>query len=418
MIASRKLLVLDAAYSYSTVRLRSLEHSVLSRDLDGFFEHVWNVHPFVGADAESDSSQMGRLKSMAFGPRHTIIEIPVGRFDWLWWFPALNFLIGQVGLVSCLLRLARRERISAVRVGDPYYLGLVGLLIARVNRIPLVIRINANYDAIYQSIGRLAYPRLFRRRWVEKKVDRFVLQRADLVIGANAMALEYALSNGARPLRASVVRYGSLIDPLHFEDPRKRGSVRHELNIGDSPFVACVSRLEMVKHPEDVIHALSVARKLIPDLCAVLIGDGSQSDNLRALVIDLDMEAHVRLVGNRSQTWIANCLTGASAVAAPMAGRALVESLLSGTPVVAYDIDWHSEIIQDETTGVLVPYRDVDQFGYALARVVSDASASEMGLRGRTATMQMMNPDLITREEKRLYEKLLGRPHSDLRTGI
>lgn len=377
--------------------------------MEGFFSHVWSVHPFVGADSTNDPLETGGLRTIDFAPGNTIVEAPAGRFSWLRRIPSLNFLFSQLVLLAFLLRLVKRERIGAIRVGDPYYLGLLGLLIARMNRIPLVIRVNGDYDAIYRSIGRLAYPRLFRWRWLEKRIDRFVLPRADLVGAANVKALNYALSNGARPNAASLFRYGNLIDPIHFAEPAERSSVRSELDIGDRPFVVCVSRLEPVKHPGDVIRALSVARQSMPDLCAVLIGDGAERLPLMNLTAALDLAASVRLVGNRGQSWIASCLADAHVVAAPMAGRALVESLLSGTPVVAYDIDWHAEVIEDATTGVLVPYRDVEQFGHAISRVAREASGRDIGARGRRAAMQMMDPAATAREERHLYECLFSR---------
>jgi glycosyltransferase involved in cell wall biosynthesis len=407
--AARSLIVLDAAYSLSTVRRLSIEHSVLHRDLGGYFDHVWNVHPFVGADLVNDDARNGPLRVTLLAPRHSIVEAQVGRFTWLRRIPLLNFALSQFGLLLYLLRLRRRERVVAIRVGDPYYLGLVGLLVSRIGRIPLVIRINGDYDAIYHSIGRLAYPRLFRRRWVEKKIDRFVLPRADLVMAANAKALEYGLANGARRDRAAVVRYGSLIDPIHFGDPASRPSIRHELQLGEHPFIVCVSRLEAVKHPGDVIRALAIAKRAVPDLCAVFIGDGSEEDDLRKLAEDLDLESSVRFVGTRPQAWIASCLSEASAVAAPMAGRALVESLLSGAPVVAYDVDWHAEMIQNGTNGVLVPYEDADALGRALSKIVTSTEGAQVGERGRASAIHMMDPEKIAMHERELYESLLGR---------
>lgn len=408
MQVRRGLIVLDAAYSHSTVMRLSITHSVVSRDLGGYFDHVWNVHPFVGADAVNDRAHNGPLQVSTITSNHSVVEAQVGRFAWLHRIPILNFALGQLGLVIYLLRLTRRRDVVAIRVGDPYYLGILGLALSRIGGIPLVIRINGNYDAIYDSIGRLAYPRLFRRRWVEKKIDRYVLPRADLVMAANERALEYALANGASADQSAVVRYGSLIDPIHYDDPSSRPSIRQELQIGDRPFVASVSRLETVKHPGDVIRALAVAKEQMADLCAVLIGEGSEEGNLRTLASDLGLESSVRFVGSRPQAWIASCLSEASAIAAPMAGRALVESLLSGTPVIAYDVDWHAEMIQNGRNGVLVPHEDAVELGRALGHIAHSAEGSELGKRGRASAIQTMDPEKIALQERHLYERLLG----------
>ena len=54
---SRKLLVIDTSFSLEAIKERGLEYSVRCRDLDGFFRHVWSVHPFsslVTSDAWSE----------------------------------------------------------------------------------------------------------------------------------------------------------------------------------------------------------------------------------------------------------------------------------------------------------------------------------------------------------------------------
>lgn len=406
-MAARSLLVLDAAYSLSTIRDRGIEHSITSRDLDGYFDHVWSVHPFVGADSQNDSVIPGPIQIMTIHPRHTVVEAQVGRFRWLRRVPLANFLVSQVVLVAYLLRLIRKNRVSVVRVGDPYYLGLIGWFLTRVNRIPLAIRINGNYDAIFESIGRLAYPRILRRRSIEKRIDRFVLPRADLVAAVNEDALIYATRNGARPERSTVFRYGNLIDPVHFGEPSARPLIRDEIGLTGTPYIVCVGRLEPVKHPEDVIQALAVARGEIDGLNLVMVGDGSMRDVIERTADELGLADNVLFVGDKDQTWIASCLADAAAVVAPMAGRALVESLLGGAPVVAYDVDWHSEIVEDGVSGLLVPYRDIQSLGARLVDVIGGRYEG-IGVRGRERALREMDPETLTRHERAHFDLVLA----------
>src|SRR5206468_3131975 len=118
-------------------------------------------------------------------PRHTVIEGKFGRFAWLRWLAPVNFLFGQLNLFVDLLRLIRRERISAIRVPSPLYTGLFGLALARLAGIPLVMRVGANHDELRALTGKPIEPRLLRSRRLEKIVEKFTLSRADLVAGAN-----------------------------------------------------------------------------------------------------------------------------------------------------------------------------------------------------------------------------------------
>lgn len=407
-----KLLDLDAAYSLEMIQARKMEHEITCRDLDGFFEHVWSVHPMVGASPEhSRSFSVGSPSATLLAARHTVLEGRVGQFRWLEILPALNFLLSQAVLTARLLRLIRHERISIIRAGDPYYHGLLGLLLARLSRLPLVVRITANQDSIYDATGELTFPRLFRFRAIERRIAHFVLRRADLVAAGSENNRHFALANGARPERSTLFRYGTWIDPVHFRtEPAARASVRSELQIGDRPFVVLVSRLERVKHPEDVLRVLVEAQRRQPHLAAVFVGDGTMREDLAATAAELGIGESVRFVGNREQPWIAAALTSASVVLSPLTGRALVEASLSGTPVVAYDVEWHSELVSTGETGMLVPYRDTVAMAAAVCALAEDTPmASMIGKNARVKALEMMDPERLMDHERGQYLQLLRR---------
>lgn len=407
----RHLLTLEGDYSLNSIRGRGLEHLITVRDLDGFFEHVWSVNPFVGADrSEADSSGFGPPSVTRIAPRHTFIEGKVGYCTALSKVPILNFILAQCALVFRLSRLIRDERIGVIRASEPYYLGLMGLVLARLHQVPLVVRLIANYDGDFWA-GAPIYPRLFRWRWVEKLIDRYVLKRADLVAAGNEGIREYALANGAPEDRTTVFLVGHLIDPLHFfDEPGRRADVRDELGLGDRPFVVCVSRLEKVKHPEDVLLVLAEAKKRVPALAAVLVGDGSMRGELERRAVELGLEQDVIFAGNRDQRWIARALASAAVVLSPLTGRALVEAALSGTAIVAYDVDWQSELVRSGETGVLVPFRDTTRMAEATCELLANEDmAATLGKRARSLAVNAMDPEKLVRHEQAEYQKLLTR---------
>jgi len=410
---ARQILVLDASYTLETVRSRGLEQAILARDLGGYFEHVYSVHPLVGAD----QSQVGHVphgspRTTLFADRHTFIEGRIAQTRALRRLPLTNFALAQATLLALLTRLLSQRPVVAIRVGDPYYQGLVGLFLARRFSLPLAVRINGNYDAIYESIGRPAYPKIFRFRWIEKRIDRFVLPRTDLVIGSNRNALEFALANGARSNRSVTVPYGSLIHPIHFTDPADRPAPPREWGLGDSPYLLSIGRLEPVKHPEDVIRALSKLAPMHPELRAVLIGDGSLQEDLSVLADSIGVLERVVFAGSRDQETIARAAAGASVIVAPMAGRALVEACLSATPVVAYDTDWHAELIAPDA-GVLVSFGAVDEMADAVHRLLMDPTLQQrMGEQGRRVALERMSPDRLIADERAAFEAMLAAWHT------
>lgn len=409
--APATLLVLDGAYSLDTIKSRRLEQVVTSRDLDGFFEHVWTVHPAVGASPEhATTPSIGRTSSRPVAPHHTMVEGKVGRFQRLERFPKINFALAQALTLWHLGRLVRSQRISMIGSTEPLYLGLLGLLLARVNRVPLVVTIIANHDAMYQTVGHATYPRLFRYRWVEKWVERRVLSSADMVVVGSEDNRRYALDAGASEERVRQFRFGELIHPSHFQDPSERPSVRDELGIGDRPFLFTVSRLARVKHPEDVVDVFAEARKEVPSLVAVIVGDGPIRREIEQRARDLGVGDALLLPGTRDQPWIARALASASVIVSPVTGRALVEASLSGRPVVAYDFEWQPEFISSGHDGIIVPYRDTKEMAAAVCRLLHNPDlADALGDRARAKTLQTWSPEANKAEKVLAFSQLLGR---------
>lgn len=410
----RKILVLDASYSLETIKSCKLEDSITCRDLNGFFQHVWTVHPFATlVTSESWTSKYGKPEWHTINASHTFIEGKIGRFSSLRWIPPLNFLLSQIGIFVTLYKLIKKEKISVIRAGDPLYLGLFGWLLARLLKIPLVIRVGGNYDKICETTGHAMMPRIFFSRKIEKWFERFILSHADLVAGANQDNLNFALKNGARPEYSTLFRYGNLINKHHFTTPDNRPDGAYllkELGVEPKKFLLYIGRLETVKHPDHVIKILADIRKRGYDIKAVLAGKGECLQALINLSNELGVLNEVVLCGNKDQEWLAQVIPLAAAVVSPHTGRALLEVALGGVPIAAYDIDWQSELIETGITGELVPYADSKKFADAVERFLSNAGYSEFtGSAVRKRALDIMDPVILNEHERSEYLKLLNR---------
>lgn len=409
----RRLVILDTSYSLATIRARGLDQAVRSADLDGFFDEVWRVHPLVGASSDDPpADRWGRSKVEPFAPRIRVLEAHAGLLRTLRVLPLLNFVLAQSGLAFRLDHLIRGRGVDAVRAGEPYYTGLMGLVLARLNRIPLVLRISGNYDRIYRTTGRRAFPRLFPSRQAEKWVERRVLGRADLVVAPNRDNRDFAVANGARSDRTAIFPYGNLIHPIHFTEPSERANipgVRRAVGLPGHRLLAYVGRLEPAKHADHLIEVLARVRKTHADAGLVLVGDGSLRAQMEARAETLGIRPHVAFLGNQDQAQIASLMPSVSATVAPHMGRALAEAALGGTPIVAYDIDWHSELVETDVTGVLVPYPDRAGMADAVARILGDEKAARrMGAAARRRALELMDPAALQARERQIYARLLG----------
>lgn len=417
------LLVLDAAYTLEMIHERGIENSIRCRDLDGFFRHVWSVHPFATlVTSEHWAPRFGKPVWSELGARHTFIEGKVGRSPALKPVFPINFVLAQAGLFFDLLHLVRTERICIIRVGDPLYLGLFGLILSRIARIPLVIRVNGNNQKIRETTQSAVYPRLFHWRWLERRVERFVLRRADLVAAPNQDNVDYAISFGAKPDCVTIFPYGNLLADEHLVDPARRpldDELFRRWGIRPNKYILSVARLAPLKCPEDVLAAFAKVRAAGFDVDLVYAGEGPMRDQLLAEANALGVADHVRFIGNQNQRSLAQLNAQAAAVLSPLTGRALSESALGAAPIVAYDLDWQGDLIRTGDTGELVPFRHPNLMAESTIKLLRDRDyAKRMGNSARIRALKMLDPAALNEHERQEYSKLLSRAGREPTTDI
>jgi glycosyltransferase involved in cell wall biosynthesis len=140
-----------------------------------------------------------------------------------------------------------------------------------------------------------------------------------------------------------------------------------------SPLVVCVARLAPVKRQDELIEAAVVARRRVPDLQLVIVGDGPLLPALEARVAAHDARewitfagrlSHADLIAQYQRAWLVS-----SASLAEGWGLTMTEAAACGTPAVATDVSGHRSSVVDGVTGVLAP---IDRLGDTIADVLLD----------------------------------------------
>ena len=90
--------------------------------------------------------------------------------------------------------------------------------------------------------------------------------------------------------------------------------------------------------------------------------------------------------------------------------RALPQALISGKPVVSYDVDGAREVVLPDQTGHLVPPRSVDQLSAAILDLAQHPQRrTAWGLAGRARFTETFRHQVMTDRLRELYQELLSR---------
>jgi glycosyltransferase involved in cell wall biosynthesis len=150
--------------------------------------------------------------------------------------------------------------------------------------------------------------------------------------------------------------------------------------------IAVVGRLEWEKGVDLLIQALHTLRQRMAHASLRIIGDGSERANLETLAAELGETEAVEFTGHTADVLAA--LRDCDVFALPSRwegfSNALLEAMLAGLPVVAFDLPSAREIVVHGVTGLLAPEGDVDALAGALGALLgAPARARELGMAGR-----------------------------------
>jgi glycosyltransferase involved in cell wall biosynthesis len=406
-----RILYLDMAYTLKMAKERELDQEFNSRDCGGYFEHVWGVHPIADIPEGRALDYDGfKVTQVEFSPNQTVIEGVSAYYSFLKKIFPLNFLISQIRFAAFLVSLVKREKISIVLSTDPHFSGLLGLIIKIFTPAKLVLWVVAHNDDIYKSTGKIANPRLFRYRWIEKTIEKIVFRNADLVAGGNQNNLEFALNNGAKLSKSTIFPVGKLIHRQHLLEPSQRDTDPiFETDPKAEYYFIYIGRLIEMKFVDDVIKSFGAIKKSVPNSALILAGDGPELEQLSQLAVELGIREDVYFLGNINQLRLANILSKCFAVLSPSTGRSLIEASLGALPIIAYDRDWQPEFIENNNAGFVVPFRDWQKMAERSIYLVQNPStAREFGKGARNGGLKICDLEKLYGHEIAEFKKILN----------
>jgi glycosyltransferase involved in cell wall biosynthesis len=208
------------------------------------------------------------------------------------------------------------------------------------------------------------------------------------------------------------------VDADRFTPEADPSAVRRDLGLGPGPVVGCVARLAPGRGHDVLLEAAARLRSRWPTLRVLLVGRGDARPALERRVADLGLGDVVVFAGYRSDD-LPQILTALSCFVligggSEESGRAVLEAMAAGRPVVAGRFGAMPESVVEGETGWLVA-PDPGAVADRLAAVLGDpAAARRMGEAGRLRVLACHTPGrraaAVEREYARVLGGTLGRP--------
>ncbi len=213
-----------------------------------------------------------------------------------------------------------------------------------------------------------------------------------LTVATACAAAEELAAEGVPKEKIRVI-YNGVDEPKRLSSAERKDLLRKTMLTEKDTVIGCCGRLEHVKGQDLLIRAAAELCPRFPSLRILLVGDGSQRENLSALAAQLGIADRVRFVGYTPTPAIYQNLFSLNVN--PSRGTetsclATSECAALGIPTVASDFGGNRECVAHEVSGLLFRSEDEGALASAIARVLTDTELKRLlckGARNRYETM-------------------------------
>lgn len=301
-----------------------------------------------------------------------------------------------------LLRLFRRERPAIVHTHTSKA-GVLGRLAAWLSAVPVVV--HTPHGHVFYGHFTAVLSRAF------VLVERVLARLTTRLIALTEAERDDHLERGVgRADRFTVIPSG--IDLERYRSVRRTPALRPAWFPcpPGSLVVGSVGWLTPVKGHRFLIEAAAQLKPTFPTLHIVLVGSGGLQAELSALADRLGIKDSVHFLGERDDVDV--CLSVMNLFVLPSLnegmGRALVEAMAAGLPVIASRVGGVPALIEHGRTGLLVPAGDPGALAQAIRQVLDRPDwARQMGQAASQSIGRRFDAATMVRAVERVYEHAL-----------
>lgn len=238
--------------------------------------------------------------------------------------------------------------------------------------------------------------------------SRWVYGRAAAIIAISKAVARALVASGIPEERVSIIPSG--IDLTRVFSAATPDTLAGIGVRPGKPLVVQVSQLVGHKDPLTFVRAISAVRNEIPDVQAILVGDGPLRGSVEAEVERLGLRGVLIVAGYRTD---ADSLLAAADVVTLSSkeeglGTVILDALSMGKPVAATSGGGIPEMLEQGISGLLSPVGDFAKLGSDVASILDDTLLAERlsaGARSRAEDFSVERTATLTVQ---VYRRLVG----------
>ncbi len=285
--------------------------------------------------------------------------------------------------------------------------GIYGRIAAKAARVPVIV--NTQHGLFATEDDRPA------KRGAVYGLERLAATCSDAELVQNEEDLETLAR--LRVPRRKLTLLGNGIDLDRFDparvDAADARALRHDLDPdGDAVLIGAVGRLVHEKGYIELFEAMARVRSVHPQARLVVAGwaEPDKPDGLTPAEMAEAETAGVRFLGNVHDVETFYAAMDVYVLASHREGypRSAMEASAMGLPIVVTDIRGCRQVVEHQTTGLLVPVRSPEALATAIIELIEDAEGRQaMGAAGRRKAKADFDQQRVIDTTLATYDRLL-----------
>ena len=234
---------------------------------------------------------------------------------------------------------------------------------------------------------------------------KLIIQKADVATAISRYLAEY-LKSIKQNLPVEIIPNGVDLQKFKIQKPNLENTSQNFKTI------ITTSRLVPKNGVGDLIEAVAILKKQIPNIKLLVLGNGELKNKLDSQIKNLGLEGEVKMLGEIAPEKVPQYLAQADVFVRPSLseglGNAFLEAMAAGLPVIGTSVGGIPDFLKDGETGLFCKVGNPEDLADKIISILTDDELRNKIINnGKVLIAEQYNWDIIADKFRNLYDKLL-----------
>lgn len=314
--------------------------------------------------------------------------------------------------VKAVMEFSNKHSIGLIHAASNYRNGVAAVFAARSLNVPSIYEVRGFWEIT--RISREPEWKHSEHFQLQVKMETLACKYSDHVITLNESMKNELVTRGIQPEKITIIQNGVDTEVFSPLDPNEH--LLDSLNLHKKFLIGYIGSIVDYEGLDILLEAMGLLRNKHPNIHALIVGDGTEMENLISRVSYLNLQESVTFTGRVPHESVNDYYSIIDVMVFPRRGLPVTElvtplkpfeAMAMGKCVICSDVNALKEFIINGNNGVLFEKDNVVDLAGKMDEVIRSNSAKKIGIDAREWVLEHRDWSKISGDLKRLYERIM-----------